>query len=71
MIWTTEKPTQPGWYFWRKPSLSTYPTMVLVQFAPDQRSLYALLHNRNTGQEGQLVSLLESAQWAGPIEPPE
>lgn len=68
--WTTEKPTVPGWYFWRKPALSNYPTMVLVQFTPDQRSLYSLFHDGNSEQDEQRVQLLDSIEWAGPLEPP-
>jgi len=44
--------------------------MVLVQFTPDQRSLYSLFHDGNSEQDEQRVQLLDSIEWAGPLEPP-
>jgi len=69
--WTTETPTKPGWYFWRKPALSSYPTMVLVMFTPDQRSLYTVFHDGSLEKDNQSAQSEESSvEWAGPIEPP-
>ena len=51
--WTTKKPTKPGWYFWRKPALSNYSTMVLVMFTPDQRSLYTVFHDGGQEKDNQ------------------
>lgn len=66
MIWTTEKPKKSGWYFWRRPARSNYPTMVLVQFAPDQRSLYTLFHDGNPELNHQPIQPSDSVEWTGP-----
>jgi hypothetical protein len=71
MQWTTDKPKDPGWYFRRKPAVSNYSTMVLVQFTPDQRALYSLFHDGNSEQDNQLVQVLDSVEWAGPLTPTE
>jgi hypothetical protein len=68
--WTTKKSTKPGWYFWSKPALSNFPTMVLVRFAQDQRSLYTLFHDGSPERAHRLVQFVESVEWAGPLEPP-
>jgi hypothetical protein len=69
--WTTKKPTKPGWYFWRKPAVSSYPTMVLVMFTPDQRSLYTVFHEGSPEKDSQSAQFVESVEWAGPLKPPE
>ena len=71
LAWTTNKPTKPGWYFWRKPALSSYSAMVLVLFTPDQRSLYTVFHDGSPEKDYQLAQFVESVEWAGPVEAPE
>ena len=71
LAWTTKKPTKPGWYFWRQPALSSYPTMVLVTFTPDQRSLYTVFPYGIPEKDNQSAPFVESVEWAGPVEPPD
>lgn len=44
--------------------------MVLVQFTPDQRSLYTVFHEGNSGKDNPSAKVVESVEWAGPLEPP-
>ena len=62
--WTTEKPTKPGWYWWR------HSTMARVQMARVDEMLAVSCMN-------ELCSICEAdhvdecdGQWAGPLEPP-
>jgi len=69
MKWTTQNPTRPGWYFWRKATIPEYPTMVRVQGEPGE-DLYAIFRNDGSLCDGDLLRFLEAGQWAGAILPP-
>ncbi len=62
MIWTTEKPTRTGWYWWRRPSI---PEDVIVEVYKDKRNP-AMLMLRGRGR-----LYVQRGQWAGPIPEPE
>jgi hypothetical protein len=59
MNWTTDKPTKPGWYWWRNLKDGMQPSMTLVD--KDKGGLYA---------GGSYVSFI-GGEWAGPLEPPK
>jgi hypothetical protein len=62
MNWTTDKPTVPGWYWWR--SNTEDPTMVEV--VKCRRVCMVLEPDSNMGVEVPLYV----GEWAGPLEPP-
>lgn len=65
MKWTREKPTQPGWYWWRAPRKR--PRVLLV-------SAYAFTKTRyqdGLGGDVYLVENMVPGEWAGPIPEPE
>jgi len=59
MIWTGEKPTVPGWYWWREHGV---PLVV------------ELVHNMNMElmieDDARHIGKL-GGEWAGPLEPPK
>jgi len=65
MIWTTEKPNKPGWYWWRSAN-DQVPRMIyhgsvfdrVPDGAPHEEPL-AFLKN-----------YIDKGEWAGPLEPP-
>jgi hypothetical protein len=60
MRWTTEKPTVPGWYWWRKTATAR---ARIVDVLSDREGLYA---------EGwKMMAMTWNGEWAGPILPPE
>jgi hypothetical protein len=64
MIWTTNKPTEPGWYWWRTKFVKGgdwYEGLLNVIEYP-LGSLYVKGY-------GNLETM--NGQWAGPILPPE
>jgi hypothetical protein len=81
MNWTTEYPTKPGFYWIRNYQFEddTYldqkPVVVLVSESDYRRRDGAILNDlffAFAGDPGAtLLSWLNSAEWYGPIEPPE
>ena len=61
MIWTTEKPTKPGWYWWRGPMWGKEITRVLEVDSDDAGAFYV--------RREYYVNDL-TGHWAGPLEPP-
>jgi hypothetical protein len=62
MMWTTDKPTVPGWYWWRR-TVARQPAKVYVlEFIESHNGL----HNSRWGS----VMVLDG-EWAGPINQPE
>ena len=65
MIWTKEKPTKPGWYWWR---LHSGPTAY--------KGMREIIRHGNLLQwrlsDGDLQAIPEcDGFWSGPIPPPE
>lgn len=60
LTWTTEKPTKPGWYWWRNNSCFD-PDILKVDVLGDK----FVIHRDE--------DILETphGEWAGPLEPPE
>lgn len=66
MIWTTEKPTKPGWYWWRDPYKNNRaPEVCRVMDRKGQ--LIAYFNDDSI----YLTEFTQPCEWAGPIPEPE
>lgn len=66
--WLTEKPTQPGWYWYRAyPVDKAYCIEVAIG---DQDDGALILRDDFSDYESRYIRDI-NGQWAGPIEPPE
>jgi hypothetical protein len=65
LIWTTTRPTQPGWYWYRR-SGSSVALLIHHGLAWDQIVKLLGVDEPVTFVTEKLVS----GQWAGPLEPP-
>lgn len=63
MKWTSDKPTQPGWYWWRS---QVFP--ILTMFHVIETSDYHFFVDNWGG--GSMSTLDMDGQWSGPLEPP-
>jgi hypothetical protein len=67
LTWISEKPTKPGWYWYRAqvqpPRLESLQVVLIEQYLGD-RLLMSLI-----GSDERLP--IPHGQWAGPLEPPE
>lgn len=60
-VWSNEKPTVPGWYWWRPPIRTRELRQAVVQIEADGYCL----------QEGEYVANI-GGQWSSlPLEPPQ
>lgn len=68
MTWTTEKPTRPGWYWWR--DLPEYDVRMLYVVKQDHELFAYYVDNMDlhlwTSTKAGLIG-----EWAGPLAPPE
>lgn len=64
--WTTEKPTSPGWYWYRKDPPAA-PTLIYCGAAWDHLVDFAGLAEPVTFMTDHLME----GEWAGPLESPE
>ena len=63
--WSQEKPTCPGWYWYKPPGVAN-PHLILVDHGRIDTKLMADL-----GPPNNLVDVLRiQGQWAGPLLPP-
>lgn len=62
MTWTTDKPTRPGWYWWRYDATSPTPAIYHVEL--DHKALIT------RGWMNSALPLVDDGEWAGPLEPP-
>ena len=72
LTWTTDKPTEPGWYWYKfaegPPSVvyALHPSgMSIVEVLYDQTGLFC----RHPDNDKSLIEL--DGHWAGPLEPPK
>jgi hypothetical protein len=65
MNWTTDKPTKPGWYWYRR-SGSSEALLVHHGFACDQIVELPGVDEPVTFR----TENIDNGQWAGPLEPP-
>lgn len=64
-VWTEDRPTCPGWYWYKAPGISE-PRLILVDYGRIDSKLMADL-----GPPNNLVDVNRiNGRWAGPIEPP-
>jgi hypothetical protein len=62
MTWTYERPTKPGWYWWRQDKAAA---MCRVWEWWAKPELYVRF-----GGEGSVPVNTLGGEWAGPLEPP-
>ena len=62
MTWTTEKPTKPGWY-WYRGECGGHTVKVIHYIDDDGDGPYLA-----TSEDLNLTDL--DGEWAGPVEPP-
>ncbi len=69
MTWTAEKPTHPGWYWYRAaPNAPPYPVKV---FDANQIVYVWPVNDHATKEENVTVRLSDTGgEFAGPMEPP-
>jgi hypothetical protein len=60
--WTTEKPTQSGWYWWREVGYKE-PSILMVDIVAQTVSLSGT--DDNASLDGMV-----GGEWAGPLDPP-
>lgn len=68
MQWTTDKPTTPGWYWWREPHCSAQIVLILLGGGRNRKRLFMVRLG-----ESDAPPILEHVPgaWAGPIAEPE
>lgn len=64
--WTRSKPTEPGWYWWRRPLVA--PTLALV-FGPPQGLLMYLPEDETSDAAISVSATYEDTEWLGPLSP--
>jgi len=64
--WTSDNPTQPGWYWWRR---YDFETMILKVVRDSQQVLRVGVVEDEYLLTNQSVENL-NGEWAGPLEPP-
>ena len=62
LIWTTKKPTKPGWY-WYRGECDGHTVKVIYYIDDDGDGAYLA-----TSEDLALTDL--DGEWAGPVEPP-
>lgn len=67
MIWTTSKPTQPGWY-WMRPNACCEAFIMEIKKLQDGELV--LVRDMPQGDFEYLSECLGHNEWAGPITPP-
>lgn len=63
--WTTDKPTKPGWYWWRPTNVSISPEIVSVQ----ENGNVLLVYDKRIYRVDSMIYGADG-EWAGPLEPP-
>ncbi len=64
MTWTTEKPTQSGWYWWREHAVPLMGVIVQVDVEADT------VYSSGTDADASLNQTIRG-EWFGPLEMPE
>ena len=71
LSWTTEKPTQTGWYFWRLRKGGVAITERVERIEDRMHSTGIQFYVESfTNDPSEPVKEI-GGEWAGPIEPPE
>jgi len=65
MEWTNEKPTKPGWYWWRKDCGDGAEIVSVVNVG---RTGCYFLKRVHVGLDMRMPT--DQGQWSGPLEPP-
>lgn len=70
MTWTTEKPTTPGWYWYRNPFEKERVVRVYGDQTPTETrrvDMWVQLHDET---DCNVDDMGENGEWAGPLDPP-
>lgn len=70
MTWTTEKPIQPGWYWYRDSSIDDEPEIYKL-FIGEHNGMPRMYVRESMGEGGIWIAYFFDGQWAGPLVPPE
>mgnify|MGYP001815131129 CR=1 FL=1 len=73
MKWTTDKPTEPGWYFVDNPPLFPRPSVVEIMFETHNRLDGVINKTKFWNAKRSKWEDVDGAfrRWAGPIQEPE
>ena len=75
MIWTTEKPSCPGWYWWKPEGESNLrPELCWVFYDRIDHECMRVVFYHWNGEVSQTIKLnqfLHTPKWAGPIPEPK
>ena len=67
MTWTTNKPTVPGWYWWRRPKFKA----VVVEVWEQRMDYFVFESVRDQDDYPMAVgSAYDDTEWCGPLTPP-
>jgi hypothetical protein len=69
MTWTTEKPSKPGWYWYRSPT-DRVQIIELVEWNNELRAV-GVSPDMHLHLETHRMPHASDAEWAGPLPPPE
>lgn len=67
MIWTTVKPTKPGWYWWRVPHCADQIVEIILGGGRNSKRLWVI--RQGCGTTTRLDQI--DGEWQGPLEPEE
>ena len=68
--WTTDKPTEPGWYWTHHPTLGIW-MYKLYSAGTNVKTGEHELWTDEQGEYDQRVESVPATHWMGPIEPPD
>ena len=74
MKWTTDTPTEPGWYWYRGPEKRHHlvAEVIEVMASPHPESgLMLVVYVGNSSKPIPIQEFSSQCQWAGPIAEPE
>jgi hypothetical protein len=68
MKWTTDKPTKPGWYWYKgeDPDIEHADGIAIVEVIKEEDRLVC----RHSNDDNEWIEYSQ-AQWAGPLKAPE
>lgn len=70
LTWTSERPTEPGWYWMRKLPFLDKPKIVLIRLVSNG-SLFVKRYEASMQALNEFVTRHRGCQWAGPIPDPQ
>ncbi|MGR6036092.1 MAG: hypothetical protein ACU4EQ_12735 [Candidatus Nitrosoglobus sp.] len=78
MKWTKEKPTEPGWYWWRYDTGESLSIVRIYSKDEDEDNPVSIAYFSEDGESAAYDGMLQSSYlseihgyWAGPLNVPE